>query len=111
MAPAELGSGNLGPKGNPVEHVLSKALPLFDSLKDQNKGKREFGMKFIFKVGPAPQLPVLCPLLTDSTPQRGPCGPGKAVSKKEETFEVTRRRDEGSARAQAQSCPREVSQK
>ena len=58
VAPAEL-----VPKGNPVEHVLSKAFPLFDSLKAQSKGKRKFGMKFIFKVGPAPQPPVLRSLL------------------------------------------------
>ena len=50
-------------KENPVEHVLSKAFPLFDSLKAQSKGKRKFGMKFIFKVGPAPQPPVLRSLL------------------------------------------------
>ena len=91
VAPAELGRGNLGPKRNPVEHVLSKAFPLFDSLKDQSKGKREFGMKFIFKVGPAPQPPVLRSLLTDSTPRRGSCGPGKVVSRKEEIFEVTQK--------------------
>lgn len=53
--PHSWAAGTWALRESKVDHVLSKAFPLFDSFKNQSKGKRKFGMKFIFKVGPRPQ--------------------------------------------------------
>lgn len=109
LPPAQLGSRNLGPKENQVDHVLSRAFPLFDSFKNKAR-ESEFGMKFILKSAPSPNPGALF-TSHRTQPLRALRAWQKPFPRRDEIFEITQKEREGVDECSAQSSPQGVLQK